>query len=297
MAASFGFELPRHLLLDLRRAGPRRSRARYSARTGGRRPLNRRADEVGVEVVRILLRYLRDAAAVDGPPHRQIDADREALVRLKGRRPRRTRALGRPVHLVAGRVTADLLDSREHQHGSRTVGPGRAVEHIGADEHFAPMHRSEGRVDEAAVAERREDQGSHEPRAPGSRRRGAKSAGQQGAEPVQPREEQPPDQAEKGLEAIRHEVRPLEDGLLPEEFSRALTTRAWGNRGGRWRRRGPLHSCRCTRAVRGRSSPHPDRASTTAPAALVRGRTRSRLCLRAAQRTAAAWHACCIAVD
>jgi hypothetical protein len=73
--------------------------------------LHRRTHEIRVQVVRILLRHLRDASAIDRPAHREIDADRETFARLERSGTRRMGTFDRPIYLIAGRVAADLMDT------------------------------------------------------------------------------------------------------------------------------------------------------------------------------------------
>ena len=73
-------------------------------------------DEIRADVVRKFLRHLGEASTIHGPANREIDADRQALDRLEGGRAGRARALGRPIHLIANRVAAHLMDSGKYEH-------------------------------------------------------------------------------------------------------------------------------------------------------------------------------------
>ena len=246
---------------------------RVPGKQGVHDPLHGRADEIGVEVVRKLLRQLRDASAVDRPPHRQVDSDRQTLVRLERRRARGARALHRPVHLLPGRVPARLVNAGEHQHGARGVGTRRAVEQIGAHEQLAAMRCRERGMAVEAVGENGEQHCDHEARAEAGDGRCelANRPGRHGAEPAKGLAEHPPDGLEQRRQSIRHGELPSRGmyASSAESLSRLWQSRAAivaGSGGCLIRRsmRATGRSCTAWVARRGqRSGPCPPRPVKT----------------------------------
>ena len=132
----------------------------------------------------------------------EIDADRQPLDSIERAPAGRARALGRPIHLIANRVAAHLMDSGQHEHRARGVDAHRAVERVGAHQHLAAAHGGERRMGVEAPGDQREECAGHERRAP------APAGREQRVRRPRRRRTEPCKRAaqefEQSIEAIRH---------------------------------------------------------------------------------------------
>ena len=175
-----GLELGDQLALDVR--PPLREDLAHGVpgKGGVDDSLDRWRDEVRADVVGKFLRHLGEAGSIHGPANREVDADRQSLDRLKRGGTRGARAFERPIHLVANRVAAHLVDAGQHQHGARGVDTGRAVECIGAYQDLPASHGLEGRVQVQPIDEQGRERADEEPpaNAPRTRDEGQDGCGQ-----------------------------------------------------------------------------------------------------------------------